>query len=247
MSRDFTDVLRLLYDEFGDAGVEFARTKGVDFLRDQVAARLGAADPHGTQSPAANAAPTDRVLPGARGNPADGGAGTGTEESDDDGEEQPADEGPAGDGRVGYADSEGFASTAQNRMDHVLNFIQSPADVVSVVENLVLMAGEVRKFEEAQVTRRMGIAAERDVAIANVKAQTEILQDYLARSFDERAENFSRLFDMVDSALDTNNVQALALGLDSVVKLAASSPFKDLRSVEETTAALTDPDHDWDF
>ena len=109
------------------------------------------------------------------------------------------------------------------------------------------MAGEVRKFEEAQITRRTAIAAQRDAAIASIRARREVLQDYLARSFDERAENFSRLFDVVDTALDTNNMQALAMGLDSVVKLAASSPFKDLRSVEETTTALTDPDHEWDF
>jgi hypothetical protein len=109
------------------------------------------------------------------------------------------------------------------------------------------MAGEVRKFEEAQVTKRIGIAAERDIAIAKVRAQQELLQEYLNRSFDERAENFTRLFAVVDGALDTNNMAALAAGLESVVKLATSSPFKDLRTVEETAAALSNPDHEWDF
>lgn len=109
------------------------------------------------------------------------------------------------------------------------------------------MAGEVRKFEEVQVTKRVGIAAERDVAIAGIRAQQELLQNYLDRSFDERAENFTRLFDVVDDALATGNMNALALGLESVIKLATSSPFKDLRSIEETSAALTDPSHEWDF
>ncbi|NLA29749.1 MAG: hypothetical protein GX875_08875 [Propionibacterium sp.] len=73
------------------------------------------------------------------------------------------------------------------------------------------------------------------------------MQNYLDRSFDERAENFSRLFTVVDNALETNNMTALAMGLESVVKLAASSPFKDLRTVEATAAALANPDHEWDF
>lgn len=47
------------------------------------------------------------------------------------------------------------------------------------------------------------------------------------------------MFTVVDNALETNNMTALAMGLESVVKLAASSPFKDLRTVEATAAALT--------
>ncbi|AXE39975.1 hypothetical protein [Acidipropionibacterium virtanenii] len=125
--------------------------------------------------------------------------------------------------------------------------IKDPTQVVDAVLGLVMMAGEVRKFEEVQVTKRVGIAAQRDIAIANIRAQQDLLQNYLDRSFDERSENFNRLFSVVDDALETNNMAALAMGLESVVKLATSSPFKDLRSVEETAAALTDPNHEWDF
>lgn len=123
----------------------------------------------------------------------------------------------------------------------------SPADMVDSVLGLIEMAGEVRKFEEAQVTKRVGIAADRDVALANIRAKQDLMRDYLARTFDERAENFDKLFGVIDQALETDNVQALAMGLESVVKLATSSPFKDLRTVEETAAALTNPDHEWEF
>ena len=74
-----------------------------------------------------------------------------------------------------------------------------------------------------------------------------MLQDYLNRSFDERADNFAELFKVVDYALETDNMNALAMGLESVLKLATTSPFKDLRTVEETAAALSDPEHEWDF
>ncbi len=81
----------------------------------------------------------------------------------------------------------------------------------------------------------------------HTKCPTGLLQDYLNRSFGERAESFVKLFQVVDQALNPDNMSALAMGLESVVKLATSSPFKDLRTVEETAAALTDPQHEWDF
>lgn len=125
--------------------------------------------------------------------------------------------------------------------------IVSPEHVADTVLGLVMMAGEVRKFEEDQVTQRVDIAARRDVALAQMRAHQQLLEDYLDRSFDERAGNFKQLFEVVDEALRTDNIQALALGLESVVKLAVSSPFKDLGSVEETATALADPTHEWDF
>jgi hypothetical protein len=42
-------------------------------------------------------------------------------------------------------------------------------------------------------------------------------------------------------------MQELAMGLDSIMKLAESSPFKDLQSVESTAEALADPEHTWEF
>lgn len=147
-----------------------------------------------------------------------------------------------------YDDGEAFsAKTQAGVQDLAADSLLSPEHVIDAVFGLITLAGEVRKFEEAQVTKRIGIAAERDIAIASIKAQQELLQNYLDRSFDERAENFSRLFTVVDNALETNNMTALAMGLESVVKLAASSPFKDLRTVEATAAALANPDHEWDF
>lgn len=246
MKQDFNGVFRLLYDEFGDAGVEFVKNQGAQFVRERVAARLVAPSPRGAgaaddvrESPSGVESDVHRA---ARVPDADARPGV---ESTEEAESAHAER--AGDA-VDYSDAEGFSAAMEGRVDRLAaHAVMSPADVVSVVQDIVLMAGEVRKFEEVQVTQRLGIAAERDVAIANIRAQREVLQDYLARSFDERADNFQRLFDVVDTALDTNNMQALAMGLDSVVKLAASSPFKDLRSVEETAAALTDPDHEWDF
>ena len=239
MSQDFSKLLRVLHDEFGDLAVDLVMNEGAEFVRNQVRAHRATPDAHEGGSSDGTPVPTRRAMSHTSGGGPQVGTGTGAGEPRGEEDTDPG---------ASYDDAEGFATAVEDHMGHLaVAAIRSPADVVGVVEDMILMAGEVRKFEEAQITRRMGIAAERDVAIANIRAQREVLQDYLARSFDERAENFSRLFDAVDSALETNNMQALALGLDSVVKLAASSPFKDLRSIEETAAALTDPQHEWDF
>ena len=147
-----------------------------------------------------------------------------------------------------YMDGEAFSQDLTSAIRGMaVGTIVSPEQVIDAVVDLVGMAGEVRKFEEVQVTKRVGIAAERDVALANIRAKQALLQDYLNRSFDERADNFAELFKVVDYALETDNMNALAMGLESVLKLATTSPFKDLRTVEETAAALSDPEHEWDF
>lgn len=234
MSKDFERILGVLYEEIGDIGVEFVKNQGAAFIKGQMSARTATPASGGHAPTGGNPELTEDSSPNMDGDRegVDGGTPAG---------------GPANEGSI-YDDADRFETAVGNHMGNLAGVaIQNPADVVAVVEDMVHMAGEVRKFEEAQITRRLAIAADRDVAVARIKAQQEFLRDYLARSFDERAENFSRLFAVVDGALETNNMQALAMGLDSVVKLAASSPFKDLGSIEETAVALNDPDHEWDF
>ncbi|MFP7365770.1 hypothetical protein SFC07_08375 [Corynebacterium callunae] len=125
--------------------------------------------------------------------------------------------------------------------------IAHPNDVIGALISVVLMAGEAAKFESVQRNVRVGIAAERDVAITNIEMQKALLLEYLDKSFDERRENFQKLFTVVDDALEKGDNQQLALGLDSILKLAESSPFKDLATIQATADALNDPDHQWDF
>lgn len=42
-------------------------------------------------------------------------------------------------------------------------------------------------------------------------------------------------------------MEELGLGLESIIRLAESSPFRDLASIDATAVALGDPDHEWDF
>lgn len=124
---------------------------------------------------------------------------------------------------------------------------RNPAEAAMVLKELVTMAGEVSKFTEVQKTVRKEIESERDKYVAKINAQKEIMLVYLEKSFDERKVNFEKLFSIVDHAIANNNMQQLAVGLDSINNLALSSPFKDLASIESTQKALNDKDHIWDI
>ncbi len=111
------------------------------------------------------------------------------------------------------------------------------------------------KIAEEEQTKRRGIQAWEKTTITKIQAQRDLLMEYLERSFDERANNFSQMFDVVDRAfakrlpwrIATGNNEQLALILDSITRLAQSSPFKDLANLTSVRAALDDPDHEWQF
>ena len=123
----------------------------------------------------------------------------------------------------------------------------NPAEAAQVLKRFIEVAGDVAKFTEQQKTVRKDIEAKRDSDIARIQAQKEIIMIYLEKSFDERKENFSKLFQVIDHAIANNNMQQLALGLDSINQLAASSPFKALATLESTKEAINDKNHIWDF
>lgn len=149
--------------------------------------------------------------------------------------------------RAIYYDAVAFEQYAQNEINASAVAVMSSTDVANAITDLITMAGEVRKFEEAQITVRSNIAAQRDIALARIEVQKAALMTYLDKSFDERKENFHKLFSVIDDALEKDNMQELAMGLESIIKLADSSPFKDLETIEATAAALTNPNHTWDF
>ena len=84
-------------------------------------------------------------------------------------------------------------------------------------------------------------------AIAKINAQRDLLMAYLDRSFDERAENFRALFNVVDKAMSSGNNDQLALALNSITEIAKSNPFKELANLASVRTALDDPDHEWTF
>lgn len=145
-----------------------------------------------------------------------------------------------------YEDGDAFEANLKKELAKGAKDI-SPEQMLKFVFHLTKQVYEVQKFCEVQETKRQQINAIRAVKVKEIQAQKEVLMSYLEKSFDERKANFAKLFAVVDQAMVSNNNEQLALALHSINLLAADSPFKALRSVEETKKALEDKNHEWDF
>ena len=115
------------------------------------------------------------------------------------------------------------------------------------LEGMILAYTEYKEIAELEQTKRREIDAWEKTTIAKINAQRDFLMAYLNRSFDERAENFSSLFCVVDQAIAAGNNDQLALTLHSITEIAKSSPFKEIANLASVQAALDDPDHEWTF
>lgn len=147
-----------------------------------------------------------------------------------------------------YNDSAQFENNLHKSLESLaVKAISNPKEAALMLSELGNLASEVAKFTEVQKTKRKEIEVQRDMYVSKITAQKEVLMMYLEKTFDERKDNFNKMFKVVDHALATNNAQALAMGLDSINQLAASSPFKDLASIESTQKALENKDHIWDI
>ena len=237
MAQDYKAILSFLYDEFGDDLLEMGKTALESKLQESKTQENNPAagkKTKGKKGAKTSASSKDRVEP----NKEDAVKGTEKFGNNTHGDEVKP---------TNYHDADVFEQQTLTKMQHNSVVVLNSGDVAGAVKDLILMAGEVRKFEEAQITVRTDISARRDIAIANIEVQKAALMTYLDKSFDERKENFQKLFTVVDDALEKDSMQQLAMGLESIIKLADSSPFKDLQTIEATASALTDPNHKWDF
>ncbi|MFV0164348.1 hypothetical protein OBK04_11940 [Empedobacter falsenii] len=103
---------------------------------------------------------------------------------------------------------------------------------------LVALYKETTSIIETEKTKREEIVADKEARIETIKAQKEVLMAYLDKTFDERSVNFNKIFEVIDAALENDNIQQLALGLDSLNKLAAESPFKVFTDINTLGEAL---------
>ena len=119
-----------------------------------------------------------------------------------------------------------------------------PIDIINKLADIV---SDVEKFREVQKTKRSIIESNKEMFISKINAQKEILLLHLEKTFDERKDIFVKYFKVIDDALEKNNIQQLAIGLNSISELAKSSPFKDLEDINKIGLALQDKNQEWDF
>ena len=113
----------------------------------------------------------------------------------------------------------------------------NPLDVIREICKTVV---EYKIVVQQEKAKRDVIKAERATALERIKAQREILLDYLRRSFDERRENFEALVERLDDAIASGNTDQMAFLLQTIVQLAQSSPFRDIVNADAVRTMLAD-------
>lgn len=109
----------------------------------------------------------------------------------------------------------------------------SPTMVVDAFRLVVTSATEWYTVVVQEDTRRQEIQAWEKTQLEIIQVQRDFLLTALDKTFDERKENFRRLFDDLDAALISEGEDAAAHVSDllgAITDLAKTSPFKDLKS-----------------
>lgn len=133
-------------------------------------------------------------------------------------------------------------------MDTVKNTkLTDSQDVMKALATLTQVSNETIQYVAEQETKREEIRAQRDVAIERIHAMSDNIKLYLEKTFDERSTIFAKQFECVDAALRDGNTEMLAMTLNSINSLAASSPFKNLADINQVQQALSDGDTEWDI
>jgi len=128
----------------------------------------------------------------------------------------------------------------QSRMGAAVNGAECLQQVIDAYQ-------EYQKVTEQEQTKRRSIEAWEKTTLKEIEKQREFLLNLLERSFDERAKNFRKLFELLDQSITSGRNENLSPILDTIVELAKSSPFKDLSDLSSVQAALGNPNHEWKF
>lgn len=113
------------------------------------------------------------------------------------------------------------------------------ADALDAVSAVLGACSEYLKVSQEEQTKRVEIQAQKEVVLENLRSQKEVILHYLDRSFDERRQNFESFFETLDRTIESGNAAQTSAVLDSIVNLAKTSPFQDVK--EEIRSFLNNP------
>jgi hypothetical protein len=107
---------------------------------------------------------------------------------------------------------------------------------VGPISSLNEMVREVTSYlviAEQESTKRTDIRAKRDVAIAAIQAQRDVMLSVAQHTFQERAVVLQKQFDVLDAALAKGDAGTVDIALKSMVQVVQSSPFKSIQDMQQ--------------
>jgi len=125
-------------------------------------------------------------------------------------------------------------------MTDLAEFI-SEGDAQAALATIIKGYTDYQTCLQQEITKRTAIESQERLELLKIRSKTKLLLHYLDRTFDERRDNFSRLFSNLDQATERGQVDMAAATLASIVDLAKTSPFKVL-TADDAQRFLSDPD-----
>lgn len=125
--------------------------------------------------------------------------------------------------------------------------LMTPTDAISA---LSIMGTEIAKAVQVcqiEETKRVEIRSRMEVEVTRINAISNLLSDYLNKTFDERAELFDNYFAVLDKAIASGDSDLMGATLGSINSLAAQSPFKNLADLSAVQQQLGQDDTLWDI
>jgi hypothetical protein len=135
--------------------------------------------------------------------------------------------------QTGQGSSE-TVQTLSNVFDSASNLLTVANPALVGAQMLINGVVEISRIAETETTERAKINAWRDTTVARIDATREVIRLYIERSFDERRENFDRLFAVLDRAQDEGSLEQMQLALTGILELVKTSPFKDFASFKDS-------------
>ena len=92
---------------------------------------------------------------------------------------------------------------------------------------------ENHRITQEHKTIRANIKAQKEVKIEEIRQKAQLIREYFKSAFEERRENFDKMFNGLEEALKSNNNEALAIYSNMIIETVKSSPLADTKKLLE--------------
>lgn len=108
-----------------------------------------------------------------------------------------------------------------------------PGMAVDAATQIVDACREWMRVHETEKTKRTGIVAQRDVYIAEINKQRDVLIGHLRAAFAQQGKALDELFKRLDTALETGDPDLVAPVISGIVETVKTSPLGDLATLDK--------------
>lgn len=104
-------------------------------------------------------------------------------------------------------------------------------EIKDAYQGLLDSFNQYQEIKQRELTNREAIRANRDIELARIKGQKELLELYLREIFKERRAMLDHMFKSLDKGLETGNMDIIGASLHSILSIAKESPLTQARQI----------------